>query len=352
MDSLTQLALGASLGEATLGRKVGRKAMAWGALAGTLPDLDVLAGPLLTAAEALRFHRGASHSLLFAPLVAPLLGLLVAWLYRKRGGVHADWKGWAWLFLWTLWTHPIIDWLTIYGTQLLWPFSDAPLEAGALFIIDPLYTAPLLIALVRSLFTSDAQTRLRWNRWGLIVSTLYACWGLYASHRVEQLAWDNLRAQGLDEQVDRVLTGPAPLTTLAWNVFARTDSVVWTSRYAFLEDDDTFAFEPIARRWQRVDSVRGTEAFEAVDWFSQGFGAARLADNGHLRIHDLRFGRTLTPDGVDAEDGDVFRFDFYRQPNGALTFRQLPPTADLGKTLSAVWRSVKGENPAPNTRSD
>jgi inner membrane protein len=347
LDSLTQLALGATIGEVTLGRKIGRKAMAWGALAGTLPDLDVLASPLLTAAQALRFHRGASHSLLFAPIVAPLLGLLVAWLYRRRSDAHADWRGWAWMFFWALWTHPLIDWLTIYGTQLFWPFSTHPLEAGALFIIDPLYTLPLLIALARSLFTPDSRTRLRWNQTALVVSTLYACWGLYASLRVEQLAWDSLRAQGLDEQVDEVLTGPAPLTTLAWNVLARGDSVIWTSRYAFLEADDQFAFEPISRHWSRTQPVRDTDAFQAVDWFSQGYGAARYGPDGQLRVHDLRFGRTLAPPGVEAEAGDVFRFEFYSD-DGALTFRQLTPTADLGATLGAVWRRALGDDPAPN----
>ena len=42
MDSLTQIVLGASVGEAALGRKVGNRAMVWGAIAGTIPDLDVI----------------------------------------------------------------------------------------------------------------------------------------------------------------------------------------------------------------------------------------------------------------------------------------------------------------------
>ncbi|MEL6140713.1 MAG: metal-dependent hydrolase, partial [Bacteroidota bacterium] len=43
MDSLTQIVLGAAVGEATLGRKVGNRAMLWGAIGGTIPDLDVFA---------------------------------------------------------------------------------------------------------------------------------------------------------------------------------------------------------------------------------------------------------------------------------------------------------------------
>ena len=41
MDSLTQLTFGDACGEAILGQKVGRKALVWGAILGTLPDLDV-----------------------------------------------------------------------------------------------------------------------------------------------------------------------------------------------------------------------------------------------------------------------------------------------------------------------
>src|SRR5690606_27140821 len=84
MDSLTQIVLGAAVGEIALGRKIGNRAMIWGAIGGTLPDLDVLANPFLDDMEALAFHRGITHSLLFS-LVAPLgFGWLVHRLYDTR----------------------------------------------------------------------------------------------------------------------------------------------------------------------------------------------------------------------------------------------------------------------------
>jgi len=42
MDSITQIVLGAAVGDAVLGKKIGNRAMVWGAIAGTIPDLDVL----------------------------------------------------------------------------------------------------------------------------------------------------------------------------------------------------------------------------------------------------------------------------------------------------------------------
>ncbi len=81
MDSLTQIVLGAAVGEATLGRKVGNRAMLWGGIAGTLPDLDVLANLVTDPMSALVYHRAFTHSFLFALLVAPILGLTVHRLY-------------------------------------------------------------------------------------------------------------------------------------------------------------------------------------------------------------------------------------------------------------------------------
>jgi inner membrane protein len=43
MDSLTHIVLGACLGEVLLDRKLGRKAMLWGAIAQSAPDIDFLA---------------------------------------------------------------------------------------------------------------------------------------------------------------------------------------------------------------------------------------------------------------------------------------------------------------------
>ena len=68
MDSLTQIVLGAACGEAVLGKKIGNKALLFGAIGGTIPDLDVFIGRFLydNEIQAMAFHRGFMHSLLFA----------------------------------------------------------------------------------------------------------------------------------------------------------------------------------------------------------------------------------------------------------------------------------------------
>ena len=77
MDSLTQIILGAAVGEAVLGKKIGNKAMLYGAIAGTIPDLDVLSTFFTDKVTALEIHRGFTHSILFSALFAPILAFIV-----------------------------------------------------------------------------------------------------------------------------------------------------------------------------------------------------------------------------------------------------------------------------------
>ena len=78
MDSLTQIVLGAAVGEAVLGKKIGNKAMFYGAIAGTIPDLDVLFSNFTDTVTALEMHRGFTHSLLFSIVFSPIFAFIVS----------------------------------------------------------------------------------------------------------------------------------------------------------------------------------------------------------------------------------------------------------------------------------
>ena len=112
MDSLTQIVLGGAVGEAVLGKKVGNKAILWGAIGGTIPDLDTIPGQFLDTVSRLEIHRGFSHSIVFALLISPLLGWLIYKLYKKKK--EATIWGWTQLFFWCIFTHPLLD---IYTTS-------------------------------------------------------------------------------------------------------------------------------------------------------------------------------------------------------------------------------------------
>ena len=100
------MVLGAAVGEAVLGKRVGNKALMYGAIAGTIPDLDVVANYLTDTITAIEIHRGVTHSIFFSLLMAPVFGKVVHAIERKHG---LGWRPWAVLFFWGLFTHPIKD---------------------------------------------------------------------------------------------------------------------------------------------------------------------------------------------------------------------------------------------------
>ena len=171
MDSLTQIVLGASVAEATLGKKIGNKAMLYGAIAGTIPDLDIILKFFVDDLSATEMHRGFSHSLLFPFIIAPILGLFLKKIHRKLSNV--SYLDWTKLFFFSIITHPILDAQTTWGTQLFWPLNYR-IATDNIFIIDPLYTIPFIIFLfICSLQKRTSKKRRLYNNLGLIISSSY-----------------------------------------------------------------------------------------------------------------------------------------------------------------------------------
>lgn len=215
MDSLTQAVLGAGIGGAMLGRFHGRKAVAAGALLATLPDLDVLirhGDPL----SAMVNHRGFSHSLIVLTAISALLTALC-----RLGRSARPYP--AWYLFATLWlvlaTHPLLDAFTSYGTQLWWPYRPVPTAWSSIFIIDPLFTLPLLAATLAALGTGLTPRVVRGCRWALAWAAIYLALSLVAKHVVEDRVQRTLAAEGL--QVESMFSAPEPFTILLWRVAAK-----------------------------------------------------------------------------------------------------------------------------------
>lgn len=218
MDSVTQFALGAAIGEACLGRKHGAKAALWGGLVATLPDLDSLI-PFEDLVASVTYHRSWSHSLLVLSIAAPVF----AWLLLKlKPAYQEDSKRWYWFFALALMTHPLLDAFTVYGTQLFWPVWDYPVSGSAVFIIDPAYTVPLIIGTLAAFrFPRGSIQRSHINSFGLIVSSLYLVWALAAKTAVELAVRSDLEQRGRD--VTQLLTTPTPINTFSWRLVAMTE---------------------------------------------------------------------------------------------------------------------------------
>lgn len=90
MDSVTQIALGAAMGQAVLGHKVGYRAAVWGGICATIPDLDVFVS-MGSAVADFTYHRSFSHSLITLTLLSPILAWLINRYHRQYDGVQKQW---------------------------------------------------------------------------------------------------------------------------------------------------------------------------------------------------------------------------------------------------------------------
>lgn len=341
MDSLTQLTLGAAVGEAVLGPRVGKKAPLWGAALGTLPDLDVIANPFVSEMTALAFHRSLTHSIVFMVVAAPLLGLA---LRRLHAADDVPWTRWAGMAFAVLSTHVALDCLTTYGTQVFWPFSDYPLIVGSIFIIDPLYTVPLATGLLVGLWWTPASRRRRIaNYAGLAVSSAYLVLTLFNKVHVERVFADALRSQGLPHT--DVFTKPTALNNVLWSAVAKGEDGFYVGFYSLLDDDRAIAFRYVPNRHALLDDAADSPAMQRLRWFSRGYFIVRQAADGGLLVHDLRFGRSDF--GLTDSGRYIFTFRLTRGPDGRYTgfTRPSPSVRADGDVLRRFVSRIQGHEP-------
>ncbi|MDX1608936.1 MAG: metal-dependent hydrolase [Halofilum sp. (in: g-proteobacteria)] len=284
MDSVTQIVFGAAVGGAVAGRRAGWRGFAWGAAVGTMPDLDSFydyGGPVAN----FTWHRGYTHSLFVQTLAAPLIAWPIERLHRHLGVGYRRWLAAVWLILIT---HALLDAFTIYGTQLLLPFSDHPFGLGSIFIIDPAYTLPLIVGVVGALWLRrDWERARRWNLAGLLISTLYLGWGVTAQQWVEH------RAQAAIEQADlpaeRMLATPTAVNSLLWRIVAVGEDAHWEALH-LLGSDEPIEFRRYPNQRQLLEGIEDQWAVRRLQDFTHGFYAVTEED-GRVVISDLRMGQ-------------------------------------------------------------
>ena len=361
MDSVSQIALGAAVGVATMGRRTAVwRAALWGGVAGTLPDLDVL----IDHGDAVRnmvLHRAETH----APFWLSLLSLPFALAVARLHGEWAHWRRW-WLAIWlALITHPLLDVMTVYGTQLALPFSDYPYAVGSVFIIDPLYTLPLLIGAGWALAASEKGERsglvsrrgMRANTLGLVLSTAYLAWGVLAQQHVTRVATATLAAQGI--AAEHVLVTPGAFNSLLWRVVVVSGDSYLEGFHSLLDRPSvatpetkagakpdttpTISFERFPRGNALAAELAQDEAVRRIRNFSKGFYALRV-DGARVRITDLRMGQ---------EPNYIFSFAVAERHSPAVPLakpEQIGARPDIACGLPWIWRRMWGEPLPPLTR--
>lgn len=325
MDSLTQAALGAVLGGAIAGKALGRTALLGGAVLGTVPDLDVVID-YGTAIADFTQHRGFSHSLF---ILIPF-GIVLA-LILHRWQPELSLRRWLIFTLAILITHPLLDVLTTYGTQLFWPFGP-PLGTATIFIIDPLYTLPLLFALVWSL-VRPAATKIQGA--ALLLSTCYLGWALAAQQLIDSRAEAELARQGLQDAPRMVQ--PMPFNTLLWRVTVMADEERLEMVAGVFEAQQPLTIERFPHNRALLEEMAALPEGQRLIWFTSGFLDVYIRDN-RLMATDIRLG---VPGAHPFTFAVAERGSDQTWLPAASTLEPRPTLR--GDALSALWARLSGD---------
>ncbi len=329
MDTLTQAVLGASIGAAVAGYGDRRRGAAWGAVCGTLPDLDVFV-PLGDPVADFTWHRGYSHSLFVLCVAAPAIWWLIS---RVDASARQQSRRWLMLVWLALFTHPLLDAFTVYGTQLFLPFSNHPVSGSTVFIIDPAFTLPLAAGLVVALLARDGPQARAAVVSGLTLAVAYLGLSVAAKLHVEQMARDALAEAGIEHR--GVLTTPAPFNIVLWRIVAMEEGGYREGFYSLLDPPGTLSFSRHESRPELLDGIRGARAVRRLTWFTHGFyRVSRQADR--VVITDLRMG---------VEPVYVFSFAVGRLQEGgarAAEPEQLTPLRPGPGQVARLLRRVAG----------
>ena len=331
MDSLTQIILGAAVGEAVLGKKIGNKAMLYGAIAGTIPDLDIFSSYFTDTVNAISIHRGFTHSIVFAVLFAFIFG----WLVSKYES-YKNLKGWFWLFFWAFFTHSLLDAHTTWGTQLFWPF-DMRLAFKTIFVIDPLYTVPFLVFLILALFQKrTSKKRQFYNTMGLLISSTY----LVLTFFLKGVAFNQFKAALKSQNIDylEIDTRPSPLNTILWSANVATEDAYLLANYSFF-DTQPITFEKYPKNHHLLGNLIQNKKVKQMIAISEGWFTINKKEDT-LYFNDLRFGLlSLEPKA----ENFVFKYKINVDNFGKVTFTEEPKDKRDGKKLIAdLWIRLKG----------
>jgi inner membrane protein len=413
MDSLTQIVLGAAVGEVCLGKKIGNRAMFWGGVAGTIPDLDVFALFWLSPLDSLVIHRGYSHSLVFAVLFSFLIAYLVklyydsGWyrnktlriitsiagtigvigfftsitgafyviglpivytallgvilvgfgvmvsvrLWREYGlkgdvfDIPVDYKQWYWFFFWTIVTHPILDNITTYGTQLFLPFTDYRSGFNNIAVADPFYTVPFGILLIAASFYSRNNKKRNILAWlSIIVSSAYMLFTIFNKMYINSVVEKTIKEENI--QAIRYTTCPSILNNILWSTTIETNDGYLIGQYSWFDKDKKFTLKKFIKDHHLLGEIKTDDyTIDRLRWFSNGYYNVITRKDGRLQLNDVRFGLFDSKLPSTEEENYIFRFVLEKKTDGKFTLVEEeggPPRGKEKDMFPNLWKRIKG----------
>jgi len=292
MDSVTQIVLGAACGEIALGKKIGNKALLFGAIGGTIPDLDVFIGTAFysNAIDAMAFHRGFMHSIVFAFIASYFLGLFIHKFYNtgKRITTDTTRKDWILLFFLSIFTHPLLDSFTPYGTQLFLPFSDYRVAFNNISVADPAYTIPFLICLIVTMFFNRTNTkRMKWAKAGIYISSTYLLFTLGNKIYIDSVFKKSFEKANISYL--RFRAQPTLLNNMLWYGIAETKTDYKIGYYSLFDKSNVVQTFVSIPKNDPIENLNHPD-LKTLTWFSDNYYFVEKKENPSKIIYnDLRY---------------------------------------------------------------
>jgi inner membrane protein len=336
VDSITHMTLGAVVGEAIAGKSLGKRAMFYGAIAQSIPDIDFIAAFWLSPADNLMAHRGFTHSFLFGVITTMFLALVSARAHRP---LKIPTLTWMFLYGAEILIHLLLDACNAYGVGWFEPFSAIRFSFHILFVADPFFSIASGISLV-ALITLDSKSKFRtyWIAFGLMATAAYFAYAVLNKLSVQRAVTKALQNQQLP--YFRLLITPTPANTWLWYVAAESDSGFHVTYQSVFDDPQkplSFTYFPRQNKW--LQPIREQHEVHQLLRFSQGFYTIENR-NDTLILNDLRFGQIAGWDEPRAE----FVFHYYlNHPEANLMVIQRGRFSNWNKkTFQSLISRIKG----------
>lgn len=336
MDSLTHIALGAVMGEAIAGKKLGKQAMLIGAAVQSLPDIDFVLGFFNSPVDNLLAHRGITHSLLFVVLAASALAYLMRKFFR---GAHAlTFMHWMIFLVVEMLMHLLLDTLNSYGTGLLEPFTHQRISWNVIFVADPLFTCwPLVAMIVLFSLKRLHPLRLRIAAVTLTIGACYVAVCLFNKSVIDHRARETFIRTGMAPK--NYFTTPTPLNSMLWYVVAEVDSGFYIGYSSVFDTNKNIALVYYAKNDQLLNGVGNAHEVDQLKRFSQGYYTIEKVEETVV-LNDLRFGQVAGWDSPEARF--VFYFFLEKPDMNLLVVQRGRFTGWNKKTLRSFWNRIKG----------
>nr|WP_317631871.1 metal-dependent hydrolase [uncultured Flavobacterium sp.] len=331
MDSLTQIVVGIATAEAVLGKQLKNKSFIYGAIIGTLPDLDIWFGKLFDPLTAISIHRGLSHSIIFYLFLSVFLGSLIFKIEKRKIKLfHATQATFLILF-----THSIIDAFTTWGTQIFWPLPYK-VALKSIFVIDIFYTIPWIICLYFVFKNQDFINRKKWLIRGFYITTAYLILGLGIKTYVVNKFEKALSSQNIE--YTEIIVKPTFSNIILWNANVMTKDSFLLADYS-LFDSKPIIFDSYLQNENLGNSYKNHPEFKQLIDISEGWYTLEKSNNGII-FNDLRFGLLKKEKNITKF---TFSYELSKTDINTLEIKEIKKENKDGKKfLAKILKRIKG----------